>query len=137
MFALALWAWPSAPAELPIHWNVAGQINGYGSKLMGLGLLPVVALGGYALIGLTAVIRPEQFDGRVRSALSWFRLGYVLMMAGVFGVVVAAARGSNVNMNYVVMPLLALMMITAANLLVQLSRYKSAKTAPPGGGVQA
>ncbi len=136
MFALALWAWPSAPASVPIHWNVAGQINGYGSKLMGLGLLPAVALAGYALIGLTAVIRPEQFDGRVRNALSWFRLGYVLMMAGVFGVVAAAARGSNVNMNYVVMPLLALMMITAANLLVQLSRYKSTKTAPPGGPIE-
>jgi len=136
MFALALWAWPSMPAQVPIHWNIAGQIDRYGSKFAGLWLLPAVALAGYALIGLTAVIRREQFDGRAMSALSWFRLAYVILMAGVFGVAVAGAGGSNVNMNYVVLPLLALMLIAAANLTVQLNRNKSAKTPPPGGPIE-
>jgi uncharacterized membrane protein len=136
MFALALWAWPSAPAEVPIHWNIAGQIDGYGSKFAGLWLLPAVALAGYALIGLTAVIRPEQFDGRAKSALSWFRLAYVILMAGVFGVVVAGTGGWNVNMNYVVLPLLAVMLAAAANLIVQLNRSKAAKAAAPGGPIE-
>ena len=51
------------------------------------------------------------------NALSWFRLAYVLVMAGVFGVIVADVRGANVNMNYVIFPLLALMMIAIVNLL--------------------
>jgi uncharacterized membrane protein len=136
MFAVAAWAWPSAPAQIPIHWDVTGQINGYGSKFTGLLLMPIVALAGYALIGLTAVIRPEKFDGRAKSALSWFRLAYVIVMAGVFGVIVADARGANLNMNYVIFPVLAVMLIASANLLVQVSRNKSARTAPPGGGIR-
>lgn len=136
MFAVAAWAWPSAPAQIPIHWNLAGQIDGYGSKFTGLLLMPIVALAGYALIGLTAVIRPGQFQRRVMSALSWFRLAYVIVMAGAFGVIVADARGANLNMNYVIFPVLALMMIASANLVVQLSRNKPARTAPPGGGIR-
>ena len=136
MFAVAAWSWPSAPAQIPIHWNIAGQIDGYGSKFTGLLLMPIVALAGYALIGLTAVIRPEQFEGRAMSALSWFRLAYLLVMAGVFGVIVADARGSNINMNYVLLPLLAAMTIAVVNLIVQSARSKSARTAPPGGGIR-
>ena len=70
------------------------------------------------------------------NALSWFRFAYVLVMAGAFGVIVADARGANINMNYVIFPLLALMMIASVNLVVQSSRNKSAKTAPPGGGIR-
>ena len=100
MFAVAALAWPSAPAEIPIHWNIVGQVNGYGSKFTGLLLMPIVAL------------------------------------AGAFGVIVADARGANLNMNYVIFPVLAVMMIASANLLVQLSRLKMSKTAPPGGEIQ-
>jgi immunity protein, SdpI family len=136
MFAAAIWTWPSAPAQIPIHWDITGQVNGYGSKFTALMLMPIVGLAGYVVIGLTAIIRPEQFEGRVMNALSWFRLAYVVVMAGVFGVIVGDARGSNLNMNCVVVPVLALMMAASANLVVQLSRLKSTKTAPPGGGIE-
>ena len=136
MFVIAIMTWPSAPAQIPIHWDVYGQVDAYGSKLTGLLLLPIVALAGYTLIGLTAVFSPAQFQGRAMSALSWFRLTYVLVMAGVYGVIVADIRGANLNMNYVIFPLLALMMIAVVNLLIHTNRNKSAKTAPPGGGIQ-
>ena len=133
MFAGAAWAWPSAPAQIPIHWNIAGQIDGYGSKFTGLLLLPIVALAGYALIGRTAVLRREKFDDAAMSALSWFRLTYVALMAGVSCVIIADARGLNINMNYVVFPLVALFWIAIGNLLVQSGRSKIAKTTPPSG----
>ena len=136
MFALGALTWSSTPASIPIHWDITGQINGYGSKATGLLLMPIIALGGYALLGFLPVLRPEQFDGRVIAALSWFRLAYVVVMAGAFGVIVAASRGANINMNYVMFPVLALMMIASVNLVVQLSRLKSSKAAPPGGGIR-
>ena len=131
MFAVAIWTWPSAPAQIPIHWDITGQVNGYGSKVVGLFLLPVIAVAGYALIGWAPRFnpaRPVEWN-----ALSWFGAAYVLLMAGVFGVVVADARGSNVNMNYVVFPLVALLWIAIVNLLVRSGRAKAARTAPPGG----
>lgn len=133
MFVLAILTWPSAPAQIPIHWNFRGQIDGYGSKALGLFLLPLIALAGYALIGLGPTIKPERFNGGLRRALSWFRVAYVFVMAGVFGVVVADARGADVNMNYVIYPLLALFWIAIANLLVRSGQAKIAKTTPPGG----
>jgi hypothetical protein len=132
MFTLAALSWRSAPAQIPIHWDITGQINGYGSKFTGLLLMPFVALAGYAVIGLAPTFKPEQFGGRTRSALSWFRLAYVLVMAGVFGVIVADARGSNVNMNYVLFPLIALNLIAVANLLLR-SAQARAGTSPRGG----
>ena len=136
MFVLAIMTWPSAPAQIPIHWDTSGQIDAYGSKFTGLLLLPIVALVGYTLIGLTAVWSPAQFQGRAMNALSWFRLTYVLIMAGVFAVIVTDVRGANLNMNYVIYPLLALMLIAIVNLLIHTNRNKSAKTLPPGGGIQ-
>jgi len=136
MCALGALTWSSTPASIPIHWDITGQINGYGSKATGLLLMPAIALGGYALLGFLPALRPEQFDERVIGALSWFRLAYVVVMAGAFGVIVADSRGANINMNYVMFPVLALMMIASVNLVVQLSRLKSSKAAPPGGGIR-
>ena len=136
MFALGALTWSSAPASIPIHWDITGQVNGYGSKETGLLLMPAIALGGYALLGFLPALRPEQFDGRVIGALSWFRLAYVVVIAGAFGVIAADSRGANINMNYVMFPVLALMMIASVNLVVQLSRLKSSKAAPPGGGIR-
>ncbi len=136
MWAVAIMSWSSVPARLPIHWDVSGQVDAYGSKFTGLLLLPTIAVAGYALIGLTAVFSPVQFQGRAASALSWFRLAYVLVMAGVFGVIVADARGANLDMNHVILPLLALMMVAVGNLLVHTNKNKSARKVPPGGGIQ-
>ena len=136
MFVLAAWAWPSAPAQIPIHWNIAGQIDGYGSKFTGLLLPPLIALAGYALIGLGPSIKPERFDARLRGALEWFRVAYVLVAAGLFCVVAADARGSNVNMNYVAFPLVGLMFIAIANLIVRSRQAKAARATPPGGGIR-
>jgi uncharacterized membrane protein len=135
MFAVAAWAWPSTPAQIPIHWDITGQVNGYGSKFTGLVLMPIIATAGYALIGLTAVLRPEKFQGAAINALSWFRFAYVLVMAGAFGLIVADARGANVNANHVIFPLLAVVTVAVINLVVQSSRNKSAGTTPPCGGV--
>jgi len=136
MFAIATMSWSSVPAQIPIHWDTSGQIDAYGSKFTGLLLLPIIALAGYALIEVTTVLSPAQFQGGAMNALSWFRLTYVLIMAGVFAVIVTDVHGANLNMNYVIYPLVALMLIAIVNLLIHTNRNKSARTLPPGGGIQ-
>lgn len=133
MFALAGLTWPSAPTQIPIHWDISGQIDAYGSKFTGLLLMPLVALAGYTLIGLAPILKPEQFDEPATNALAWFRLTYVLVMAGVFGVIVGDIRGASLNMNYVILPALGLTLVAVANLLVHLKRTRTSK---PGDGIQ-
>ena len=35
-FAVGLYFYPSLPSRVPIHWNLKGEVNGYGSKFLEL-----------------------------------------------------------------------------------------------------
>lgn len=43
MFGVAAVRWGSVPDQIPVHWDVNGQVDGYGGKFVGLLLLPIVA----------------------------------------------------------------------------------------------
>jgi hypothetical protein len=133
MFAVAILWWPSAPEQIPTHWDAAGRINGYSSKFVVLILMPIVALSSYAFLELFAAMRPEQFEGSVKGGWSWLRCACVIMVAGTFGGIVAKARGANLNMSYVVFPLAALVWIAFGNLRARFREAKTAKTTPPRG----
>ena len=130
MFAVSILWWPSAPAQIPTHWDSTGRINGYGSKFVVLMLMPLVALSAYAFLGLVAAMRSEQFVGREKIGWSWLGCACVTLLAGWFGGIIANAHGANLNMIYVVYPLAALVWIAMGNLQRQ---FKVAKTTPPGG----
>jgi len=42
---IAWYLYPILPDEIPIHWNAAGEVDGYGSKLVGLLLMPMISIG--------------------------------------------------------------------------------------------
>jgi uncharacterized membrane protein len=50
MFVVAALLWSGAPDRIPVHWNLSGDVDGYGGKFAGLLLLPLVALGVYAFL---------------------------------------------------------------------------------------
>jgi hypothetical protein len=129
------WMWP-VPPQTPIHWNIIGQLNGHWSKLLGLYLIPMIALTGYTFMGAVSDTRPEEFEGRVMSALSWVKLAYVLLMAGVFGVIAADARVANLIINYAIIPLFVLMAIAMGNLMVRSVQLEKERTSRPGGGIR-
>lgn len=60
MFITAAVRWGSAPAQIPIHWNAAGEVDGYGSKFVGLLLDPIVAVGIYLLLKYIPRIDPAR-----------------------------------------------------------------------------
>ena len=49
VLATSLWGWFALPDTVPLHWNAQGHIDRYGSKLEGLGIMPVPAVGSYLL----------------------------------------------------------------------------------------
>lgn len=60
MFAVAAIRWGSVPDRIPVHWNAAGQVDGYGGKFQGLLLLPLITLGLYLLLLLIPRIDPAR-----------------------------------------------------------------------------
>jgi uncharacterized membrane protein len=52
---ISVWAYPGLPPRVPSHWNFAGQVSGYSSRLAAVGTLPVVA----AFIWLFMLVLPS------------------------------------------------------------------------------
>lgn len=83
--AAALLCLPTLPNQIPIHWNAAGEIDGWGGRLTAL-LLPAVGLGLNLLFALLPKIDPRRknyawFDtayGAFRLIFALFWLGLVL-----------------------------------------------------------
>lgn len=74
---LAFFVFPLLPGSVPVHWNAAGQADGYGSSLVGAFLVPammVLVLGLFLVIPRVAVFKKNiEAFGR-----QYWALGYVL-----------------------------------------------------------
>lgn len=60
MFAVAAIRWMSVPDRIPVHWNAAGQVDGYGGRFEGLLLMPLIAVGLYLLLLLIPRVDPAR-----------------------------------------------------------------------------
>ena len=62
LFGVSLWAWFQIPAgaQVPVHFDINGNPDRYGSPFMGLFLLPIVLTFTVGLIGLVPRIEPRQ-----------------------------------------------------------------------------
>ena len=56
---IALVTYPFMPEIVPIHWNAAGQVNGYGPKWMATFLFPAINLGTFLLVRLLLSLGPR------------------------------------------------------------------------------
>ena len=100
MFAAALLVWPSAPSEIPVHWNASGDVDRYGGKFEGLLLLPLMALGIYLLMRYLPNIDPGRVNyARFGGAYTAIRAGVLLLMAGIYGMVIAWVLEAPVDMS--------------------------------------
>jgi len=100
MFGAALVVWPSAPSDIPVHWNASGQVDRYGGKFEGLLLLPLMALGLYLLMRYLPNIDPGRLNyARFGGAYTAIRAGVLLLMAGIYAMVIAWVLGSPVDMS--------------------------------------
>ncbi|HUO05918.1 MAG TPA: DUF1648 domain-containing protein [Candidatus Binataceae bacterium] len=134
MFVVAAWSWSSVPARLPVHWNAAGRIDAYGGKFTALLFLPIVATAVYALLEILSLVRTDRLDAPARRAIGWFKYAFLIVMAGVYAVMSAAARGIVINMNFAVWPLFAIMLIAAGNLMMHGIRSAAARRDMPANG---
>jgi uncharacterized membrane protein len=90
MFVTALVVWPSAPDQIPVHWNAAGEVDRYGGKIEGLLVLPFLSLAIYLLMRYLPRIDPGRANyARFTGAYTAIRVGVLLLMAGIYALVIA------------------------------------------------
>src|SRR5450432_2235330 len=56
---IALLSYPFLPDRVPTHWDIAGQVDGYGAKWIDTFLFPAMTLGVYVLIRVLLSISPR------------------------------------------------------------------------------
>jgi uncharacterized membrane protein len=119
-FALSAIAWLQLPAgaEVPIHWDISGEPDGYAPAALALLLTPGITL----LLGLLLAVAPR-FDPRrenlVRSrpAYLWIT-GSALVMTGVLhALVVLAALGSEIDVVLVIALMTGALFVVIGNFL--------------------
>jgi uncharacterized membrane protein len=90
LWGLAAWAWGVMPDSMPVHWNMAGEVDRVGSKLEGVLLLPAVATGLLALFQVIPRLDPGQANYAQMQG-PWALMQISLLL--VFGILYGAGLG--------------------------------------------
>lgn len=109
---------PVLPDMVPIHWNIAGQVDGYGPKLMVTLGFPVIALVMYGLMLILPLIDPKRknyslFEGSYKL----MRVLILLLFTFMYGVIIVSGLGYKLDVAKVIVFALALFFIIIGNYL--------------------
>lgn len=97
MFGVAAWAWERVPAPMPVHYDLSGEVDRYGSRFEGLLLVPLVTVGTYLLFLFLPRLDPGRANyPRFATAFRVIRLAIILFLAALYGCMVADALGHGV-----------------------------------------
>lgn len=120
LLAAAVILYPLLPERVPVHWNWRGEVDRYGSRFEGAFTAPLLALGIYALMLVAPLIDPRRENyARFAGAYRLLRWVFVLFMAGIYVVWMAAALGYRVDIGFAVKTALGLLFIAIGNVLGQ------------------
>lgn len=120
MLGLTGYAWLVLPAGVQIatHWNIRGEVDGYGSKAMGLLLSPVLLVVVSGIVWGAARLDPRR--RHVVQSQVFLRvtlIGLALFMLVIHGALVGVALGLAVPMNLLVLNLVGGLFIVMGNYL--------------------
>jgi uncharacterized membrane protein len=88
-FLVAFYLYPRMPERVAIHWGLSGEADGYGSRFLGLFLIPIFSM--LLLPFMLALPRLDPSGGieRFRGGYDWFVFGFMGYMAYVYGLSLA------------------------------------------------
>lgn len=121
MFLAAALTWPSAPERMPIHWNAAGEVDGYGDRIHALLLLPCLALAQYLVLRFLPLADPGRANyASFQRTYDSVRLTVLVLLTAIYGMLHASLRGQHVDVALVLPILLGGLFIVLGNSLGKL-----------------
>lgn len=114
--AFGAWALPRLPERIPVHWNLAGEADGFGAPWPHAVLLPAVGLGLWALLLVLPLVDPLRRNyGRFPATLKLFRWLVPLLCVGLHLAATLASLGLPVDHGAAVRALLAITFVVLGN----------------------
>lgn len=99
-FIAAFLIYPKMPDMVPIHWNIQGEVDGYGSRFFGTFLMPLVNLGMYVLLLVTPKLDPKRANyEKFGSSYRIIRFTLHLFFALIFALTVYASLGHPIDVS--------------------------------------
>ena len=105
----ALYLYPMMPERVAIHWGLSGEADGYGSRFLGLFMIPVISLLFLPLMLVLPRLDPSGGIERFRGGYDWFVFGFLAYMAYVQGLTVAWNLGWRFSFMRMLAPAMGLM----------------------------
>ncbi len=103
MFVVAVVTWTHAPDQLPVHWNLRGEVDRYGGKVEALLLVPLISAGLYALLLALPALDPGWANYKsFRNVYAMIRLAILVFLALIYGCIQLAVFGHDINMSVVI-----------------------------------
>jgi uncharacterized membrane protein len=122
-FVAAAILYPYLPNRVPIHWNIHGQVNGYGDKWMLLVIFPGTMLGIMGLMTIIPWISPTNFEvGSFRSTHLYNMVVILSFLAFVHALVLWAAVSGPMNINKAMMAGTCLLIAVLGNVTGKVRR---------------
>lgn len=121
MFAAAAVLWASAPDRMPVHWNIKGEVDRYGSKAEGLLLAPVIALGLFLLLRFLPKIDPHHENYALfAKTYAIIRTAVIVLLTVMHGAALAYAFGYRFDMGRVVSLAVGVLFCVLGNFMAKL-----------------
>jgi len=117
-FALGAYFYPSLPDRVPIHWNIKGEIDGYGSKAFGAFAMPGINLAVYIMMLFLPHIDPRKKNyAGFRQTYQFTKYLLVLFLLGIEVLMLLTAMGVNLNVSFIIMLMVSLLFIFLGNVM--------------------
>jgi uncharacterized membrane protein len=97
---VTIYVYPQLPAQVPVHWDMQGQVNQYGPRwsmiVLGPGLMAAIAL----LFAVLPRLSPKRFEIVSFQATYWYLMFATVAMTGYFYLVTLwAIMAGSIDMN--------------------------------------
>ena len=115
-FLLGILMYNKLPESIPIHWNFAGEVDGYGNKFIGTFMVPLIMIALWLAMIYLPKIDPKKenynkFDKSYKLFQSILLTFFFIMQI----IVVLSAMGYNISINRLMPIVLGVLMILIGN----------------------
>jgi uncharacterized membrane protein len=127
LFAIALaatiLAWPHLPERVPLHWNVHGEVDGWGPRGMLMLLGPGAMLAELAIFAVLPVLSPKRFE--VEAFLRTYlriMLAAILLAGYITAVLLFAGLTGHVDVSSALLGGVSVVLVFVGNLMGKVRR---------------
>lgn len=120
---VSAWFYQALPAEVAIHWNAKGEVDGYATRFWGVALMPIMMLGLWALFYfLSKKVNQSQSQGFQNPAFNLLQVGFFFFMSVIGGATLAINLGVEIDITKVIMLMLGGLFVLLGFLLPKMER---------------